>query len=927
MYMGVARQSLVLIALVLALAGCDALTSPQHRLARARAEFDSGQLGRAEIDLRKLTQANPGNAEAWVLLARVALDVGDSAAAEVDLDRAATAGARAATVDPLRASAWLDARKGQMLLDALTHQGLPGITEPERTLDLARAYRQLRQQEKAEALLDQLLQAQPNLNEGRLVLADVLMLEGKSDAALSQIDRVLASDSHSVSANLLRGRLLASREEFSAAERSYALALQNETPKTSVIDRFSVLIGLTGARLAQGELQSAAQSQAVLVKLAPGSTNVQLLGARLKLARGDTLGGIADLQALAAHAPNFVPALVVLGTAELKQGNLGQAEQALLQAVQAAPENVEARELLASVQLQLNQPEQAMRTLTPAMSAGPADRPLLSLLGAVESHSNTPDAVLKSLEADAQAHPQDRTMRLNLAEAYLFSGRALQALPLIETTPEVAGDSRREGLKVVALNMLQGSKAASTQVEKLLTLHPRDIGILDLAAAFYMAQQQPTRAHALLEQALALDGRNVKTLMAMARADAAQGDISAAETALRSALALDSGNSQIRLALTNVLIARKAFAEADAMLAPISGPQAGPAAQFELAHLALARGDFKQADAALDRAVAQQPKDAELVRQTGEMLMQAHQYQAALARFTAASRLAPNDALYWFDQGRAQLGLNQMTAARESFQKATQLRPQWLSPISALALMDVQAKEFQRALNRVDELLASRPQDPDALALRGDVEWAMGDFKAAEATYGQALQRHQDASLATKLFRARLAAREPSPEQPLVQWLTLAPHDRSIHSVLGSYYLSEHALPQAAGQFQAILEQVPDDVLALNDLAWTYSELKDPRAEALAQRAHELAPAQANVDDTFGWILAREGKSGQALPLLAQAAQLDSADPEVQYHYAYALVQEGKRAEAQQILSTLLAGKREFASRHDAERLLANTRT
>jgi putative PEP-CTERM system TPR-repeat lipoprotein len=905
--------------------GCDALTTPQHRLDRARSELDSGQLGRAAIDLRKLVQADPNNSAAWLLLARVALDVGDSAVAEVDLNHAVAAGARGPDVDSLRVNLWLSAGKAQTLIDALKRQELSGVTEPERSLDLARAYRQLRQLQQSESVLNQVLQAHPNLAEAHLVLADVLMLDGKTDPALAEIKEVLATDPHSVTAYTLRARILEGRGDLAGAERSYASALQNLSPKSPLLDRLSALIGLTSTRLAQGKVDLAAQSQAALMKIAPGVPPVQLLGARIKLAHGDTLGGIADLQALVAHVPQFIQAQLLLGTAELKQGNLGQAEQALQQVVQAAPDNVEARELLASIQLQLNQPEQAMRTLAPALSMRPADQPLLSLLGAVESQSGTPDSVLQSLENDVKAHPQDRTMRLNLAEAYLFSGRALQALTLIETAPEVAGDTRREALKVVALTMLQGPKAAAAQVEKLLANHPRDISILDLASAFYLMQGQPTRAHTLLEQALGIDARNVRTLIGLSQADAAQGDLPAAEKSLRSALALAPTNTQIKFALVNLLISRQAFAEANSILNAM--PQAGVTVQFELAHLALARGDLKQATAALDSAIAQRPKDPELIGKAGDLLMQANQYEAALARFTAASQLAPNNAVFWFGEGRAQLALNQAAAARGSFQKAAQLRPQWMAPVGALVLLDLKAKDSQRALNRVNEVLASRPQDLEALVLRGDVEAATGDFKAAESTYAQAQQHAPGAAIATKLFRARLGAHETNPEQALVQWLALAPHDLSTHRVLGSYYLSEHALPQAASQFQSVLEEVPGDVLALNDLAWVYSELNDPRAETLAQRAHELAPGHPNVDDTYGWILAKEGKNEQALPLLAQAAKLDSADPDVQYHYAYVLVKVGKRMEAQQILSSLLSDKRDFTTRHDAERLFANTKT
>jgi cellulose synthase operon protein C len=315
------------------------------------------------------------------------------------------------------------------------------------------------------------------------------------------------------------------------------------------------------------------------------------------------------------------------------------------------------------------------------------------------------------------------------------------------------------------------------------------------------------------------------------------------------------------------------------------------------------------------------------VNHAGDVLMEANQYQAALDRYTNATQLAPDGALYWFNQARAQLALHQSSIARQSFEKAAHLQSDWLPPISGLVLLDLEARDYQSARNRVGRLLTSYPGDANVLALQGDVEWAAGDLKAAGASYLQAQQHHASAGLAMKQFRLRVVAHEPNPEQPLLQWLTLQPNDRTVHSALGTYYLAQHGLQQARQEFEAVLQLAPSDVVALNDLAWIYGEVHDARAEALAEHAYQLAPDQPNVDDTFGWILAREGKVERALPLLQQAAKLDAGDPNVQYHYAYALAHQGRRAEAQQVLSNLLATQHEFDSRRDAERLLADTRT
>ncbi|MGH8277129.1 MAG: tetratricopeptide repeat protein, partial [Steroidobacteraceae bacterium] len=54
------------------------------------------------------------------------------------------------------------------------------------------------------------------------------------------------------------------------------------------------------------------------------------------------------------------------------------------------------------------------------------------------------------------------------------------------------------------------------------------------------------------------------------------------------------------------------------------------------------------------------------------------------------------------------------------------------------------------------------------------------------------------------------------------------------------------------------------------------------------------------------------------------AARAASENLELQYHYAYVLAQTGKGTEAREILSRVLATKRNFNGRSAAERLLAD---
>ena len=97
----------------------------------------------------------------------------------------------------------------------------------------------------------------------------------------------------------------------------------------------------------------------------------------------------------------------------------------------------------------------------------------------------------------------------------------------------------------------------------------------------------------------------------------------------------------------------------------------------------------------------------------------------------------------------------------------------------------------------------------------------------------------------------------------------------------------------------------------------------DPRAEQLARRAYELRPDSSAVTDTLGWILVKKGNLGEGVALLRKAAGLEGATPDVRYHLAAALAESGEKNEARSILEALLESEESFASKGEAESLLA----
>ena len=908
----------------LALAGCGAFMTPKAHIARARREMSQGNWRDAAFDLRAVLHKQPGNTEAWLLLARLSVDAADFNGAQAALAHAIHAGAKGPTVDQTQARIWLETGQAHSLLDALAH-GQLSLPEPDRTLLSARALLATGQTAPAAALLQPLVASQPDLTEARDLLAESFLQAGRLPEALGQLRTAIQRAPKAAEPRVIEGRVLAWQGQFAAAERVLDQALARMPPAEPVAHRLTALVALTEAQLALGETDAAVKSHAALAKLEPAAPMTQLLDARIKLAHGQIQPATDELERVVVDAPGFVEARMLLGAAFLQRGDLQQAQQQLRRVVAQTPDNVQARKLLAQVQLKLGQPNEALSVLTPALETQSGDPQLLALYGNAANQAGDPSALVEALERSAKAHPNDPAVALNLAAAYLGGGHAARALALLQKMPDT-GDLRRDQLLITALAAVRGPNDALQAVDELLAKHPHDPGVVNLAASFAVSQHELGRARLLLRNGLAANPGNAPMALALAKVDQADGDPTAAQRRLDALLAAHPEALAVRLALADSLASTRAFAKARAVLDGSKDASKEPAVQFALARLAFLQGDAPGAKAAIDRAVAARPNDAVVIEDAGLVFMQANQPDAALAKFAQATTLAPGNAGYWLNSARAQLALNQPAAARASLAKADQLQPNWLPVVSALALIDLREGRGAAALARAEALVAKDPNDPGAIELKGDVDGAIGQPAAAAAAYAAAARLRPSATLAVKSFQAQVALHAAHPTEPLEAWLAQQPRDWRVHDILGNYLLATHHAAQAAPHFQVAVAENPGDVVALNNLAWALSEAHDPGAQAIAQRAYALAPQLPAVNDTLGWILARGGDNAKALGYLARAAALNPKDPEVQYHYAYVLAKVGQGAKARQILSKVVASKTPFESRQDAERLLASIR-
>src|SRR5207248_11668112 len=123
-----------------------------------------------------------------------------------------------------------------------------------------------------------------------------------------------------------------------------------------------------------------------------------------------------------------------------------------------------------------------------------------------------------------------------------------------------------------------------------------------------------------------------------------------------------------------------------------------------------------------------------------------------------------------------------------------------------------------------------------------------------------------------------------------------------------------------------VLALSPNFVPALNNLAYIYSEKLSnlDRATELARKAHELVPAEPSVQDTFGWVLYRQGKYQEAAELLGQSASKSPDKGEIQFHLGMANYMMGRLDEARAALQKAVSVPDDLPGKDEAKSRLAH---
>ncbi len=606
----------------------------------------------------------------------------------------------------------------------------------------------------------------------------------------------------------------------------------------------------------------------------PAKTNL----AKILVLKGDVEKGRSMLEALAQDNPDDIEVQLALVQLYEKLQSPDLALFVLDTQIKKHPDNPRPYILLASLFLKKNQVEQAMAVLRDAENAGVQDSGVSRLHAMILHRQGKSDAALEYFKKAVEFTTVEsrQVNQMVLVDYYTFLKKYKDAQQILESI--IAKDETKENLKskVVELFLAQGEfDQARSSVESLLK---EDSG--------------NARGHYLKGLMMMQDKDLLQARKQFSKARELNPD--AAENQFMYGLTFAEDSQDISITEIN-----EALKKNPKLLK----------ARMALAQLYAKKGDLQASLDELDKIIAQQPKEDKAKVLRISVLLNMRNPKAALKDAQTLVEKHPDVAWHRLRLAEIYFILKQYDKALPFYQKLQQEKPentQVLERITAIAMLN---KEYEKAMAGVEAFLAKYPESGAAQIIKARIYLSQGHSDLAENVLLTVADKGKDATPLVML--AALYQQKGSGEKVVLSYkkaLEIVPGNVAVLMKLAGYYLGQGEYVEAINSYEEVLKQNSNILLAMNNLAFLYSERgeKLDRALELATTVYKKAPKNPAVADTLGWIQVMRGEYAPAESLLLKAVKGAPKNSVIRYHLGILRLQQKNYGEAKELLSTAM---------------------
>jgi putative PEP-CTERM system TPR-repeat lipoprotein len=917
---------LLSLASAVVLSGCGLVMGSEERLNRAEKAIDEGDYRAAIIDARDVLRKQPDNMRGRLILARASVGADDGPTAEKEFNRALELGADRDEIIVGLGTAILQQNKFKQLIDEIKIE--PSLSEAESTKVIAlraEAFLGLNQPQKARDLFMTVLNSDSENIDALLGIVSTHVAERNYVQARSMLDQVMTSHPEVTEVWLSSASLSNRLRDYESAEANYEIALQRANEHDHRLDQIRAIAGLSEVLFAQEKIDEVRSRVDQLVNLSPNGFAALVMDARLAYVDGEWTRAQHNLLEALRLSPNNPSVQFLLGAVQLRAGNLSQAEMYLSAAVTSMADNREARRLLAETRLQMQHFRAAQDVLRPIVTGDMPDARSLSMAARTSYALGQFDDSISYLEKSLEEVPGSSDIQIQLAIANLAAGKFADAERIL-TEMAVDGASEaefRRDSQLVLTSLLKGDKTTALEgARAIIDRYPDKPEAWNLLGAVETALEDYFGARKSLRKGLDIDPENTASLRLLGNLNEVEEKYDAAIENYSNWVEIEPEAAEPMYSLVRVSMRSEDFVAARTWLQRIRQSQPDDIrARLLLAKLVIDSSEHSLAAEILGEVLSLNPENAEAHNLLGIAQIEQDEFRGAINSFRRASDLDKDNAQYKINLSEAQRRNGDLSLAMQTLDTGSAGAAADLSSNIMLASLKVDAGDLPGAMDIAKELQTMYPDSAIPLAVEAEIHMRSGNLLAASKAFEKAMTIDVFPAHAIRAFELRNRLGLDDVEMPLQMLLEKRPMDSQIRLLLATYFSATNQTHESVAEYEKVILSEPENSVALNNLAWSYYQLGDDRAESMARRAYAVAPESASVADTLGWILVEKGIVDSGMEILEEAVKLSNNRPQIKYHLAVAYRKAGKPKDARRLLEEILRNDGDFPGRSDAQSL------
>ncbi|MGD2117583.1 MAG: PEP-CTERM system TPR-repeat protein PrsT [Chromatiales bacterium] len=886
----------------------------------------------ALIELKNALQLDPNNLPARMLLGETHLKSGNAPEAEKEILLAKKMGADPSVYMLPLAKALNQQQKYQSVVKQIETGFGSKTLSAQLLFEKGRALLEMSRLQEAEKILQQSIQANPNVALTHVGLAALALKKQDFATVTNQLDQALLLDGELPEAWLYKGELAYVTGKFDQAIKHFDTALSLK-PKyyRARLSRALVLMDRRDFAGALPQLQALREESnwnpqvSYLLAVALEKTG-DAEGAKAEMRHASTILDSLDQIAL----ENNPPYLLLAGMITYANQQTDQSYQYLTRYLKHEPRNEVAIKLLANSLLDINQPIKAIRLLESAIINNPDSYELHTLLGDSYVKAQQYSKAFQSYEDAAAKAPAGYELSTKIGAGHLaandLKASAVELEKSFKNRPDTENIAATLASVYIALNNPQRAQEIT---EQALKHNPASSILLNIHASSFRKQGKMNEARQWYEKALAAAPDYRPAIINLAQVDTLQGKYEKARQSLDKLLKLEPENPQLLYELAKVDMKRGDTRSAIRRMEEVFKKNPKQLnVSFALIDAHISEKQISEALARALRLKSDLPENFHVLQKLATVYLLQGDKENAQPILQQASRLASSSPEKLYQVARLQIAANASDDARWALQQALTQEPENLIFLVALADLQIATGRHKDAADLIDKINRLYPKQDSGKLLAGFLAREQNRQQDAANYFRQALEISDRESTAIHLFQAQWAnQQEKKALQLLENWYVKHPEALRTTVVLAQVYHSKQQHAKAQSLYEQAVQITPDDPLLLNNLANLYAETGNNKALQLAQKAFSILPENADILDTLGWLLVQSGSLQEGLTRLREASLRNADSPVIRYHLAVALHRSDKNRQALQQLESALNSRQPFTERDEAvklQKLLSN---